>query len=279
MPSYHRPASLDDALNVLAETGAQVAAGCTDLFPATEARALPGQILDITGIADLRAIERNEDGMRIGAGVRWRDMLRGDLPRALDMLVEAAREVGSTQIQAAGTLVGNICNASPAADGMPCLLALDAEVEIASLDGSRHMPLSDFVTGPRRIALRPGELVTGFWLPAAALAGRSRFRKLGARRYLVISIAMVAVRIVEKAGKVSRAALSVGACGPVATRLAAQEAALVGCPVGQMARAVRNDLILPALAPLDDIRADAAYRGTAAAELVRQALADLEHAG
>ena len=128
MAAYHRPDTLQGALDVLAERPVTIAAGCTDLFPATQGRTLTGPVLDITGIAGLRGIKREEGGFRIGATTSWTDVIRAELPPAFDMLKQAAREVGSVQIQNSGTVAGNICSASPAADGMPCLAALDAEV-------------------------------------------------------------------------------------------------------------------------------------------------------
>lgn len=274
--TYHRPGTVQEAMQVLGQGPVTIAAGCTDLFPATQARALSGPVLDITGIAALRGIGMDGGALRIGAGASWADVVRADLPPAFDMLKEAAAEVGSVQIQNAATLAGNICNASPAADGMPCLLALDAEVEIASGAGDlRRLPLAEFVTGVRRTALQPGEMVTGILIPEDGQRGRSRFLKLGARRYLVISIAMVAARVEVEDGMVSQAAIAVGACSAVATRLPALEAALKGVPLSGIAETATDDLILPALDPIGDIRADAPYRGTAAAELVRRALHDL----
>lgn len=280
MAAYFRPATLNDALGFLAENRARVAAGCTDLFAATDRRALRGPVLDITGIDGLRTIRREAGHIRLGATATWADVIAARLPPAFDMLKQAAAEVGSVQIQNAGTVAGNICNASPAADGVPCLLALDAEVEIAAAAGARRMPLSGFIEGPRRTALRPDEMVTAIRMPEAAAAGRSRFLKLGARKYLVISIAMVAVRLEMSAGRIREAAVAVGACGPVAARLPVLEAALAGQPAdaGLAARATA-DLVVPALAPIDDIRADAPYRAVAAAELVRRALRDLCPAG
>lgn len=267
---------LEDALAVLDEPGVQVAAGCTDLFPATDRPALRGPVLDLTGIDGLRGITQDGDHIRIGATTRWSDLIRADLPPAFDMLRQAAAEVGSTQIQNAGTVAGNICNASPAADGVPCLLALDALVEITSGKGRRNLPLKQFVTGPRKTALAPGELVTAVLIPQAAARGSSRFLKLGARKYLVISIAMVAVRLEIQAGQITDAAIAVGACGPVATRLPALEAALTGLPANTaLAERARAEIIAPDLSPIDDIRADAAYRITAATELIRRALRDL----
>ena len=128
-------------------------------------------------------------------------MIRADLPPLFDALKAAAREVGGVQIQNAGTVAGNVCNASPAADGMPALLALGAEVELQSAAGSRRLPLDDFVLGSRRTARRADELVSALHIPARAAGARSVFLKLGGRRYLVISITMVAVLIELDAGR------------------------------------------------------------------------------
>lgn len=265
-----------DAMAVLAAGPVTIAAGCTDLFPATQMRALPGPVLDITGVPDLRDIRDAGTELRIGAGVTWSDLVRADLPPAFDMLKQAAVEVGSVQIQNAATLVGNICNASPAADGVPCLLALDAVVEISSAAQTRRMALSDFIMGVRQIALRRGEMVTAICIPRPAMAGVSRFRKLGARRYLVISIAMVAMRLEISENRVTAAAIAVGACSPVATRLPALEAAITGRAADAgLAQQVSADIIDAALRPIDDIRATGPYRSHAAVHLLRRALCDL----
>ncbi len=275
MGSYHRPATLKEALEVLANTSATIAAGCTDLFPATDRQALIGPVLDITGISALNGIEVTPTHIRIGAAASWADVIRADLPGGFDMLKQAASEVGSVQIQTAATVAGNICNASPAADGVPCLLALEAEVEMASLRGQRRLPLAEFLTGVRQTALAPDEMVTAILVPQAATAGRSCFLKLGARKYLVISIAMVAARLEIDEGLITRIALAVGACSAVATRLPQLEAALVGQPLTTGAGLVSEALIADDLSPIDDIRADAPYRRHAAIELLRRALNEL----
>lgn len=269
---YLRPARIEAALDALASDGWRIAAGCTDLFPATERKVLPGPILDISGIAELRGIRRDAAGLTIGTATTWRDIVRADLPPALRSLQLAGREVGAQQIQNRGTLGGNLCNASPAADGVPPLLTLDAEVELVSVRGRRRMPLGDFITGPRRITRAPDELLTAIHVPDAALTGRGAFRKLGARKYLVISIAMVAARITVTDGRVTAAAIAVGACGPVAARLPSVEAALIGGPPDP-ARIVASD-IEAALSPIDDVRADRVYRHEAALTLVRRTVAD-----
>lgn len=274
--AYYRPDSLTDALAVLDRTGAVVAAGCTDLFPATERQELAGPVLDVTAIDGLRGISAMAGGWRIGATTRWSDILAADLPPAFDMLKQAAREVGAVQVQNAGTVAGNLCNASPAADGVPPLLALDAQVELTGTAGHRVLPLAEFITGARQTGLKPGELMTAVVIPHTSGAGRSRFLKLGARKYLVISVAMVAVRLDHAAGRVTDLALSVGACSAVAMRLPALERQLIGQPVRDLSGRVDQRLVSDALSPISDVRADAAYRLRAAGELLRRALRDLE---
>jgi CO/xanthine dehydrogenase FAD-binding subunit len=234
-------------------------------------------ILDLTGVAALRGIAREADGLRIGALTTWSDVIRADLPAMFAGLKLAAREIGGVQIQNAGTVAGNICNASPAADGTVALLALDADVEVQGARGIRRMGLADFVLGPRRTALEPGEIVTAVHVPAPAERGASDFLKLGARHYLVISIAMVsAVVHVDDEGHVSRAGVAVGACSPVARRLPALEARLVGRSGGFAGALEAGDLDV--LSPISDVRASAEYRRDAAFTLVRRALDGCEDA-
>lgn len=266
--SYHRPATLDAALALLADAPARVAAGCTDLFPATERKVLPGRILDITGIDALRGIVVGPNGVTLGATTTWADIIAADLPPAFDGLKLAAREVGARQIQARGTIAGNLCNASPAADGVPPLLTLDATVELQSVRGTRVTALSDFLKGPRQTDRAADEVLTCVHIPAEATEGNGSFLKLGARTYLVISIAMTAARIVVKDGIVQSAALAIGACSPVATRLPQAEAALIGAPLDPSR--ITEDIIAPHLSPIDDMRADAAYRHGTALEMVRR---------
>jgi len=266
--SYHRPFEIDAALELAQSPGIRVLAGGTDLYPATEASELAGPVLDLTGVADLSGITRTGEGWRIGATTRWADILAADLPPGCLALQEAAAEVGAVQVQNMGTIGGNLCNASPAADGVPPLLALDASVELASTAGRRVLALADFLQGPRQTALTAGEVVTAVVIPSGA--GVSGFAKLGSRTSLVISIAMVAVRLVREGGAITGAWAAVGACSPVARRLSGVEAAL--CARGQVTDQEIGADVAAYLAPIDDIRATGAYRAEAAAELLRRTI-------
>lgn len=276
MPTYLRPGTIDDALAALAAQRLAVLAGGTDFYPARVGRPLEDDVLDITALGDLRGIRDEGEAWRIGALTTWSDLLRAELPPCFDGLKAAAREVGGVQVQNAGTLVGNLCNASPAADGNPNLLALDAEVELASAAGARRLPLADFVVGNRETRRGPEELVTGVLVPKPRPGAASCFIKLGARRYLVISIVMLALVIEPEAGRVAGARVAVGACSPVARRLPALEAALQGRALDSgLGEAVAPDHLRAVLAPIDDVRASADYRWDAAETALRRALSDL----
>ena len=275
MSVYLRPTRTEEALERLAAAPLTVLAGGTDHYPARVGRPLADDILDITALAALRGIRATDEGWRIGATTTWTRVIEAELPPLFDALKQAAREVGGVQIQNAGTVAGNLCNASPAADGVPALLALDARVELASTHGTRRLALDEFILGPRRTARRADELLTAIVVPRPRNAARSRFLKLGARRYLVISIAMVAAVIEVERKRVAAARVAVGACSPVARRLPALEAALAGAPLdARLGERVHAEHLAP-LAPLDDLRASAGYRGEAARVLVARCLSAL----
>ena len=273
MIRYAKPRSVDEALALLGEARWKILAGGTDFYPALGNRPLSENVLDINALGELGGISETATHVVIGARTTWTEIVRHPLPPAFEALKQAAREVGSAQIQNAGTVAGNLCNASPAADGAPALMVLDAEVELASLAGRRVLALSDFILGNRKIAIGPGEIVTAVRLPKASVAGSSSFQKLGARRYLVISIAMAAARVVTSDGRIEQAAVAVGACSAVAQRLRRLEAALVGLRPGrEVEDAVAADG-LAELSPIDDVRGSADYRRAAAREIVSRALA------
>ena len=226
--SFSRPASVAEALALLADPATTPLAGGTDYFANRVGQLPGGRLVDLSGVDALKGIRlQADDSWRIGAATTWTAVLRAELPPAFDGLKLAAREVGGVQIQNCGTVGGNLCNASPAADGVP----------------------------------------------ARASRGRSHFAKLGARRYLLISIVMAAANVeVGPQGRIVRAAVAVGACSPVARRLPALEARLTGMAATGVAGLRLQESDLQGLDPIDDIRATRAYRIDAATELVRRVL-------
>jgi len=276
MGSYLRPRTIEEALAELSAGPRILLAGGTDYYPARVGQPLDDDILDITAIPGLDSIADAGDHWRIGALARWADLARADLPAAFDGLKDAALQIGGAQVQNAGTICGNICNASPAADGMPNLLVLDAAVELSSAGSSRRLPVAEFVTGNRATERRADELVTALVIPKPPDGARGHFLKLGARRYLIISIAMVAVLLVPATdGSVAEARVAVGACSPVPLRLPALEAALRGCALDAGLADVPEPSHLAPLTPIDDVRATAAYRLDAALTVLRRALREL----
>jgi CO/xanthine dehydrogenase FAD-binding subunit len=274
---YVRPATLAEALDALADGPEPrlVVCGGTDVYPAHATHPIERPVLDISRVDGLRGIERLPGGgWRLGATTTWTDVAEaGALPPAFDGLRAAARQVGGRQIQNAGTVAGNIVNASPAADGTPNLLALDTVVEAASAArGARLVPLAAFLTGYRATLLQPDELVTAVIVPPIDVRAGSTFLKLGSRASLVISIVSVAAIAVVREGVVAEARVAVGACSPVPVRLTALEAALHGVPAGD-APAVVAAAHLDELTPIDDVRGPATYRQDAALTLVRRAVA------
>jgi CO/xanthine dehydrogenase FAD-binding subunit len=244
---YWRPGRIGEALGILETERPRLLAGGTDIYPAL-VPGVAGQpeippLLDLSGIAALRGIARDGDTWRIGALTTWATLRDAPPAPGFAALAEAAGQVGGRQVQARGTIGGNLCNASPAADGVPPLLVLDASMELTSPRGARVLGLRDFILGNRRTARAPDEILTAILVPAAMAEAPSVFLKLGARRHLVISIAMVAAS--------ANGRIAVGACSEVAR------------------------LWEEGVAPIDDVRASAAYRAQAALELVARAKARL----
>ena len=274
MGDYRQPVRLEEALEALARPYT-VLSGGTDFYPARVGRTVDEDILDISRIKGLCGISHDDAGWRLGATTTWSELLAADLPPLFDGLKLAAREVGGRQIQNAGTLAGNLCNASPAADGVPPLLALDAEVELASRNSVRRLPLSAFIVGNRRTQLSPDELLVAIHVPRPTTHARSSFLKIGARKYLVISIVMAAATLEIAEGCVRTARIAVGACSAVAQRLPMLEVALTGAPLDErLAEKVQRAHLAP-LAPIDDVRGGADYRLDVVVTLLRRLLAEV----
>jgi len=271
--NYLAPADLEGALAAFAEGNWTVVAGGTDFYPVRVGRPLTEPVIDISGLDELRGIIVTENSYRIGALTRWTDIREADLPRAFDGLRLAAAQVGGIQVQNAGTIAGNLCNASPAADGIPPLLTLDASVELASQAERRVIPLQAFLTGYRQTDRRPNEIVTAVIVPRGAEGAFSDFQKLGSRSYLVISIVMVAT-VIESAGDgtIGEARIAVGACSPVAQRLTQLESELCGLKSSDRLEDLPTRDHLTGLAPIDDVRATASYRLDATLALIRRSL-------
>jgi CO/xanthine dehydrogenase FAD-binding subunit len=271
---YTKPKTVDEATALLASGPARILSGGTDFYPALGDRIVRDNVVDISGIGALRGVSTEGDHIRIGGLTTWTEIIKTPLPSCFDSLKAAACEVGSVQIQNRGTVAGNLCNASPAADGVPPLLTLDAEVELTSRDGIRRMSLAEFIVGNRKTQRKPHELLTAVLVPRNLEDAASIFLKLGARRYLVISISMVAavVQLSNDERSIRSARVAVGSCSAVAQRLIKLEQDLVGLPATTDLGPIICPEHLATLTPIDDVRATAEYRLDASLQLVQRAL-------
>ena len=274
---YLRPTELSTALASLSAAPRVVLAGGTDLYatgvPVPDR--LRQAVLDITAIERLRGIRIDPTEVIIGACTTWAELRDAELPVWFRALKQSAAQVGGEQVQNVGTVAGNLCNASPAADGVPPLLALSARVELAASHGTRSVALQDFILAPRRTACASDELVVAIRVPLRSAHARSAFYKLGSRSYLVISIAALAATIdFDARGRISYAGLAVGACSATAQSLTSIETRLIGLDRAA-ARSLPIPQELPELSPIDDIRGSATYRRDAVMTLVRRALREL----
>jgi CO/xanthine dehydrogenase FAD-binding subunit len=274
---YVRPQKLEEAVELMSTDTWRILAGGTDIYPSIGASVVKTSFMDLTNVSSLKGFTEDQFCWKIGALATWADLLKTKLPPAFDALKQAAREIGSLQIQNRATIVGNICNASPAADGVPPLLILDASIELTSINGFREVALKDFITGNREIARDNNEIVSCIKVPKIDLGSRSVFKKLGVRKYLVISITMVALKLsIEKNRTIKRATLAVGACSAVAKRLLELEHLLEGKTTAE-ARGLINDASLTDLTPITDVRATANYRKAATKILIQRSISSFEN--
>jgi CO/xanthine dehydrogenase FAD-binding subunit len=258
-----RPDSLEEALAVLADDPAAVPlAGGTDLMVGVNfGIERPQHVVSLRRVAELR---RWDDGF-IGAGVTY-GRLEKDGPRGL---AEAARTVGSPQIRSAGTIGGNLGTASPAGDAVPFLAAVDAEIEVASAGGGiRRMPWYEFLVGPKKNALQPGELILGVRLPEL-LPAMQGFAKVGVRNAMVIAVASAC--LVREEDGTTRVAL--GSVGPTVVRARrAEEMISAEARPSPAAAEEFGRMVAAEVSPITDHRSTEAYRRHASGVLARRLL-------
>jgi xanthine dehydrogenase iron-sulfur cluster and FAD-binding subunit A len=274
---YHRPTSLADALTELAIAGAEtrLIAGGTDVMVELARSSNPAKrLIDLTALEpELRFITETDDRLTLGALTTHNDVLGSPLFRRDALpLVQACAEVGAPQIRARGTVAGNLVTASPANDTITALYVLDAEVEVAGAGGRRRIGVEQFCTGFRKTALGPGELVRSISIRKLGAARRGIFLKLGLRKAQAISVISVAVVVEFDGPRVTEARIALGCVAPTIVRVADAEASLAGSTLDRAARTRAATLAAAAIAPIDDIRASAAYRRTTIAALVERAL-------
>jgi CO/xanthine dehydrogenase FAD-binding subunit len=239
-------------------------------------RVRPQAMLDLTRVAELSEWATEDGRLRVGAGVSYTRII-DELGDRLPSLAVASRTVGSPQIRNRGTVGGNLGTASPAGDALPPLYVADAEVELASVEGTRRVPIGEFVTGPKRTCAREDELIAAFVVPAAA--GPQQFAKIGTRNAMVIAVCSVALAIWPERRAVR---VCLGSAGPTPLRAPDAEEFIADvleslwdsrAPISESAAARFGELVAAAAAPIDDVRGSAAYRRHALGVLGRRTLA------
>lgn len=275
---YYSVTSAGEALELLAQyrERARIIAGGTDLLLEMERHARPGVdvLIDISRVPGMDRIERRGDSVRLGALVTHNHVVASALLRERALpLAQACWEVGAPQIRNRATIAGNLITASPANDTITPLMALGAEVHLASLEGERSVPLQAFYTGLRRTVMRADELMTGISFPLLAHNERGMFIKLGLRRAQAISVVNAAVVLAfDPTQVVARAVIALGSVAPTVIRAPTAEQSLVGVPLTAetIAQAARLAALTPT--PIDDVRSTAEYRTEMIRVIVARAL-------
>ncbi len=273
---FLQPTSMAEALEAkAAHPDAVPLWGGTDVMVDVNfGRTRPAAIIDLTRVGELTGWREDDGVLRVGAGVTYARAI-AELGDRLPGLAVASRTVGSPQIRNRGTIGGNLGSSSPAGDALPPLYAGGADVELASARGTRRVPIADFVTGPKRNALAPDELIAAFHVPAAQ--GPQQFSKVGTRNAMVIAVCSFALALDPRARRVGTC---VGSAAPTPVRAASAERFAEeeldwdgrgAIAAGTLARF--GELVAEAARPIDDVRGSAAYRRHALGVLGRRSLA------
>jgi len=270
---FHRPSSLPELVALRsAHPTAWLLAGGTDLcLRLSEHRERPVRVVSTLNVPELAIVEASPAGLRIGAAVPYRRLLACcAVEPGFEALAEIVRRLGSRQIRAMGTLGGNLGTASPIGDALPPLLALGATVRLAGPAGERELAVQDFLIGYRRNALEAGEVIRDVWLPRPPAGALFTCDKLSRRYDQDITAVGLSVLLVLDAGRIATVRIAHGGVGPNAARAAAAEAALDGAPFTAATVDRAAAALMSEIAPIDDLRASAAYRRTAAGNLLRR---------
>ena len=273
---YHAPTSVDAAVELLAGAGAggRVMAGGTDLLVQLRSGIFePDVVVDIKKIDETQAISQEDGAFRIGASVSGAALGEHEALRAAyPGVVEAAELIGSTQIQGRASMGGNLCNASPAADTTPALIAAEAVCSVAGPDGLRDVPVEDICTGPGQTSLGKGEFVVSFLLPARSGKSADAYLRFIPRTEMDIAVVGSAVNLaIDDSGKCTAARVGLGAVAPTALRVDAAAEALVGSDLGDDALEAAAAAVRAACNPIDDKRGTIEYRTKVSGVLMTRA--------
>jgi len=258
---HYAPDSIEELLELLkTKPNAKLIAGGTDLLlQMKEGTAQPETVVSLKNVEELGGFTVSKSGYRLGTGMTLRRITRSnELTQNFPGLIYAAGVVASEQIRSLATLGGNICNASPSADMVPPLIALDAVVQLVSSQGQRDIPLAEFFKGPGESVLKSGEILHSIFLPQPS--GSMIYSKHAPRKYMDLAVVGVAVRLAKKHGKINEARVALGAVGPVPFRAEKTEALLAGQTLTTELMREAGEMAAGECVPIDDIRGSAWYR-------------------
>ncbi len=263
-----RPSSLTEAVEQVAAGGLPLAGG-TDLFLKIRKGAIDPRFLVYLGeLPELRTLEVREGEVEIGAALTHAEILKSDACRLIPILGMALTTVGAPAIREMGTLAGNLANASPAGDGVNALYLLEARVRLVGPAGERELPVEEFVLGPGKVDLRPGEIIRSLVVPIPPAGAKGYFRKVGRRRALVIAVASLGALVWSEDGLIRRARLALGSVAPTVLRPREVEEELSGKPLSPEALRPLASVLSELVEPITDIRASADYRRRVAGNLL-----------
>ena len=273
---FEAPASVDAAVALLAKggEGARVLAGGTDLLVQLRSGVVePSMVVDIKRLPEVCEIAAEDGGFRVGAAVSGAELgEHAELKALWPGVVEAAELIGSTQIQGRASMGGNLCNASPAADTVPALIAARATCTVAGPRGRREVAVEDVCTGPGRTSLAPGEFVVSFHLPARPARSGDAYLRFIPRTEMDIAVVGVGVSLtLDLQGACTQAEVSLGAVAPTALRVREAAEALVGTRLDDAAMEALARAAAAACRPIDDKRGTVAFRTRVAGVLAQRA--------
>jgi CO/xanthine dehydrogenase FAD-binding subunit len=273
-PPVVSPATLSEAHELMAAATYRPLAGGTDLMVQLEAEVVepPAAVLDLWRLDELRGVSTDGYDVCIGALTTYTQLRQSPVISArLPALAHAAATIGAAQIQNRGTIGGNVCNASPAGDTLPVLLAVDATFELGSVNGIRTVPAREFWTGYRQTALREDELLVRIRFPVER-ARRTRFRKVGTRAAQAISKVVLALSYRDDDGTWRDVRLALGSVAPTTIRARATETVLEGVRPQEAVADEAASVLAAEITPIDDVRSTADYRRSVSAHVLHRLL-------
>lgn len=263
-----KPKSLEEALHYLGQGGKPLAGGTDLLVSIRKGLEKPALLVYVGELPELRGIREDEGGLEVGAASTHAELLAHPATERFSILRATLRAIGSPAIRAMGTLGGNVVTASPAGDSLVALYLLEARVRMVGPAGERELPIQEFITGPRKTALKHGELVRSFFLPYPEGNPRAYFRKVGRRQALVIAVVSLGALVWVQNGLVEKARLALGSVAPTVCRPKELEEALVGRPLDPQAWQDLVPRLSQSIQPITDLRASAAYRRKVGGQLI-----------